>query len=109
MRFGSLPDQQRSLYGLGYRQVLPDQQRSRAASALCEPPEMLRHGLEIMGDQNPPLAESEGSKAGVTNAALSVGMSADAARTSACATMDTGFAVRRKTECTLRAELASPI
>jgi len=35
------------------REVLPDQQYSRAASELCKLPKMPRHGLETMGDQNP--------------------------------------------------------
>src|SRR5436309_1277975 len=53
IRFGSLPDQQQVSIASPTGQVLPDQQYSRAASTLCELPEMLRHGLEIMGDQNP--------------------------------------------------------
>ncbi len=53
IRFGSLPDQQQRFYRFANWQVLLDQQYSRAAPVLCELPEILRHGLEIMGYQNP--------------------------------------------------------
>ncbi len=74
IRFGSLPDQQQSFYCFADRQVLPDQQYSRAAPVLCELPEMLRHSLEIMGDQNPAFICSERQHCWIRNSVKSCGL-----------------------------------